>query len=81
MQGPVSWYEFVQEILEAAGHSADRVRPILTAELDPPRPAHRPANSVLEGAALRLAGVAPLRHHREALDDLVAELQGRSTRR
>jgi dTDP-4-dehydrorhamnose reductase len=79
--GPVSWYEFVQEILEAAGHPPDRVQPILTAELDPPRPAPRPANSVLDGAALRLAGLPALRHHREALEELVAELYGRSTRR
>lgn len=72
--GPVSWYEFVQEILVAAGHSADRVRPILTAEMDPPRPAPRPANSVLDGVALRASGLEPLRHHGEALEELVAEL-------
>ena len=71
----------MQEILAAAGHPPDRVQPILTAELDPPRPAPRPANSVLDGAALRLAGLPPLRHHREALEELVAELYGRSTRR
>lgn len=71
----VSWYEFVQEILVAAGHPADRVGPILTAELDPPRPAPRPANSVLDGMALRLSGVAPLRDHGEALEELVAALR------
>ncbi len=73
--GPVSWYEFVREILEAAGYPPERVRPIATAELDPPRPAPRPANSVLDGLALRLSGLPALRHHREALDELVAELQ------
>ena len=51
---PVSWYEFVQEILVAGGHSADRVRPITTDEMDPPRPAPRPRNSALDGKALRL---------------------------
>jgi dTDP-4-dehydrorhamnose reductase len=70
----VSWYEFVQEILVAAGHSPDRVRPIATAELDPPRPAPRPANSELAPTALRLAGLTPLRDHAEALDAMVAEL-------
>lgn len=72
--GPVSWYEFVQEILAFAGHSPDRVRPILTADLDPPRAARRPANSVLDNAALRLSGLPALRHHAEALEALVAEL-------
>lgn len=72
--GPVSWYEFVQEILTLGGHSPDRVSPILTADMDPPRPAPRPANSVLDGAALRLSGVPALRHHAEALEELVAEL-------
>jgi dTDP-4-dehydrorhamnose reductase len=71
---PVSWFEFVQEILEAGGHSRDRVRPILAAEMDPPRPAPRPANSALDGKALRLAGFAPLRDHGEALEELVASL-------
>ena len=72
--GPVSWYEFVQAILEEAGHSVDRVQPIRTAEMVPPRPAPRPAYSVLDGAALRLSGLEPLRHHREALAELIAEL-------
>ena len=73
--GAVSWYEFVQAILSEAGHPIDRVRPITTAEMDPPRPAPRPANSELGDLALRTAGIGPLRHHREALADLVAELR------
>jgi len=72
--GPVSWYEFVQEILVEAGYPPDRVRPISTEEMDPPRPAPRPHNSVLDGAALRLCGLPPLRHHREALRELVGAL-------
>ncbi len=75
--GAVSWYEFVQAILTTAGHSPDRVRPILTAEMDPPRPAPRPASSVLDHAALRLAGMSPMRHHRDALAELIAELRER----
>ena len=72
--GPVSWYEFVQEILTFGGHSPDRVSPILTVDMNPPRPAPRPTNSVLDGAALRLSGLPPMRHHHEALEELVAEL-------
>ena len=73
-QGAVSWYEFVREILTAAGEDPDRVRPIATADLDPPRPAPRPANSVLDNAAWRAAGYEPLRDFREPLAELVAKL-------
>jgi len=75
-QGAVSWYQFARSVLEAAGHDPERVQPIKTADLDPPRPAPRPANSVLDNVALRLAGVPLLPHYREPLDRLVAELTG-----
>jgi dTDP-4-dehydrorhamnose reductase len=52
------------------------VRPIPTARLDPPRPAPRPANSVLDNAALRLSGISLLPDHREPLERLVKELGG-----
>jgi dTDP-4-dehydrorhamnose reductase len=74
-QGAVSWFEFAREVLEAAGFEPSRVRPVSTAELTPPRPAPRPANSVLDNAALRLSGLAPLPHHRESLDRLVRRLR------
>ena len=51
-----------------------RVGPIATADLDPPRPAPRPANSVLDNAALRGAGLPLLADFREPLDRLVREL-------
>jgi dTDP-4-dehydrorhamnose reductase len=73
-QGAVTWYEFAREILAAAGHDPARVRAIATAELDPPRPAPRPANSVLDNAALRAAGVPLLRDFREPLAELIAKL-------
>ncbi len=75
--GAVSWFEFVREILSAAGHDPDRVRPIATADLDPPRPAPRPANSVLDNAAWRAAGYEPLRDFRAPLAELVARLAPR----
>ncbi|MDX2379672.1 MAG: dTDP-4-dehydrorhamnose reductase [Acidimicrobiia bacterium] len=73
-QGVVSWYDFVREILSAAGHDPAVVRPITTAELDPPRPAPRPANSVLDNAVWRDAGLPMLRDFRAPLAELVAVL-------
>jgi dTDP-4-dehydrorhamnose reductase len=73
-QGAVSWYEFVRTILELSGHDPSIVRPIATTDLDPPRPAPRPANSVLDNAALRLAGLPLLPDHRESLAKLLSRL-------
>lgn len=74
-QGETTWYGFVRDILEASGHDPDKVRPITTAELVPPRPAPRPANSVLDNAALRLGGLPLLPHYRDALGRLLRELE------
>jgi dTDP-4-dehydrorhamnose reductase len=76
-QGATSWYGFVRDILEQAGHDPAKVRPISTAELDPPRPAPRPANSVLDNAALRLGGLPLLPHYRESLVRLLERLGAR----
>ena len=73
-QGPTTWFGFVRDILEASGADPAKVRPITTADLDPPRAAPRPANSVLDNAALRHAGLPLLPHYREPLDRLVEEL-------
>jgi dTDP-4-dehydrorhamnose reductase len=72
--GPTTWFGFVQAIVVAWGGSADQVRAIGTAALDPPRPAPRPANSVLDNLGLRLAGEPPLAHWSEPLERLVKEL-------
>ncbi|WP_040492021.1 dTDP-4-dehydrorhamnose reductase [Ilumatobacter nonamiensis] len=72
--GAVSWYEFVRATLTASGHDPDRVRPISTAELDPPRPAPRPANSVLDDVRWRALGHRPMRDFREPLSELVERL-------
>jgi dTDP-4-dehydrorhamnose reductase len=74
-QGAVSWFEFSRTVLEVAGLDPDRVRPIPTTDLDPPRPAPRPANSVLDNAALRLSGLPLLPHYRQPLERLVQQLQ------
>jgi dTDP-4-dehydrorhamnose reductase len=79
-QGAVSWFEFVRDIVAVAGRDPAMVQPITTADLDPPRPAPRPANSVLDNAALRAAGIPLLRHYREPLAELVRRLDAESNR-
>ncbi|MGB3410136.1 MAG: dTDP-4-dehydrorhamnose reductase [Microthrixaceae bacterium] len=74
-QGAVSWYEFAQAVFEAGGHDPERVSPISTAELQPPRPAKRPANSVLDNMAWRMHGFAESRDFREPLAEVVSRLQ------
>lgn len=73
-QGAVSWFGFARAVVSAMGRDPDIVRPIATAELDPPRPAPRPLNSVLENSVLVTAGWPPLRDFREPLAELVAAL-------
>jgi dTDP-4-dehydrorhamnose reductase len=73
-QGAVSWYGFVQEILRLSGRDPQMVSPIRTADLSPPRPAPRPANSVLDNAVLTMSGIPLLRDFREPLTELIARL-------
>jgi len=73
-QGALTWYELARVVLLAAGDDPGRVEAIKTADLDPPRPATRPANSELENRALRLAGRPLLPHYRDSVDRLVREL-------
>ena len=74
-QGEVSWYEFAREVLIAGGFDADKVAPIKPHELQPPRPATRPFNSVLNNTSLKNAGIALLPDFREPLARLVSQLQ------
>ncbi len=73
-QGATTWYRLARDAVELAGFDPALVTPIATAELQPPRPAPRPANSVLDNAALRLSGVPLLADHHEPLERLVKEL-------
>lgn len=77
-QGDTTWYGFARDVLELSGHDPAKVRPIATAELDPPRAAPRPASSVLDNAALRLGGFPLLPHYRESLARLLVELGART---
>ncbi len=73
-QGAVSWFEFAQAVLEASGQDPERVKPVKTVDLQQNYPAPRPANSVLDNAALRLSGVPLLDDFRVPLRRLVERL-------
>lgn len=73
-QTPTSWYGFARDVVAAMGKDPAMVQPISTAELQPPRPAPRPANSVLDNTVLRMAGIALLRDFGEPLVETVRAL-------
>lgn len=73
-QGATTWFDFVREIVRLAGRDPEMVSPIKTADLQPPRPAKRPANSVLDNGALRLQGLPLLPAWQDSLEKLVKEL-------
>lgn len=73
-QGTASPYEFARAVLEAVGDDPARVEPCATAELDPPRAARRPTNSVLDNMMLRLSGIELLPEYRESLSAVVRAL-------
>jgi dTDP-4-dehydrorhamnose reductase len=60
-----SWFGFARAIFEELGADPSRVLPTSTANF--PRPAPRPAYSVLSDRAWRGAGLTPLPHWRSAL--------------
>ncbi|RXR26714.1 dTDP-4-dehydrorhamnose reductase [Oerskovia turbata] len=61
--GKASWFEFAREVVRSAHLPAERVGPCASTAF--PRPAPRPAWSVLAHDALRRAGVAPIGDWRE----------------
>ena len=63
-EGETTWYDYAKEIFRVAGVKQEVV-PCTTAEF--PRPAHRPANSALEKAALARSGLPPMPHWQDAL--------------
>ena len=73
-EGVVSWYEFCQDVLDAAGIGRDRVQPCATSDLQPPRAAPRPANSVLANTRFDELGLGHLRHFGGPLKETIRNL-------
>jgi len=68
-QGQCSWYDFAREIFKKTGKNID-VLPVTTAQF--PRPAKRPAYSVLDNYMLRMTVGDPMREWKEALAQYLA---------
>ncbi|MVU82026.1 dTDP-4-dehydrorhamnose reductase [Nocardia sp. ET3-3] len=65
--GQASWFDLAQAVFTGLGADPARVRPCGTEDF--PRPAPRPAYSVLSGNSWAAAGLSPLRHWKLALND------------
>ncbi|WP_025847892.1 dTDP-4-dehydrorhamnose reductase [Paenibacillus ehimensis] len=70
--GICSWYEFSKEIFYQAGLQHIEVNPVTSLEF--PRPAPRPAYSVMDHMAIRINGLNDLRHWKEALSGFLMEI-------
>lgn len=70
-QGQCSWYEFACEIFRRTGKKIE-VLPVTTSEF--PRPAKRPAHSVLDNYMLRMTVGDPMRNWQTALEDYLVSL-------
>ncbi|GGP70115.1 dTDP-4-dehydrorhamnose reductase [Saccharothrix coeruleofusca] len=68
--GETTWCGFAKAVFAELGLDPERVKPCGTADF--PRPAPRPAYSVLSGRAWQEAGLTPLRPWREALSTAFA---------
>ncbi|MBU5355455.1 dTDP-4-dehydrorhamnose reductase [Paenibacillus barcinonensis] len=76
--GSCTWFEFAQAIAEEASRhgvieAAANIMPCTTAQF--PRPAPRPAYSVMDHLGIRINGLQPMRHWREALIAFLHELK------
>lgn len=70
-QGQCSWYDFACEIFRQTGQNI-QVMPVTTTEF--PRPAKRPAHSVLDNHMLRMTVGDPMREWKESLADYLQSI-------
>lgn len=70
-QGQCSWYDFACEIFRQTGQNVE-VMPVTTKEF--PRPAKRPAHSVLDNYMLRMSVGDPMRKWQVALADYLQSI-------
>ena len=73
---PASWYEFAREIARMSGARVE-VEPVSTAEF--PRPAPRPAYSVLSVARFEALAGRPVEDWRRGLAEYVQEMESRTS--
>jgi dTDP-4-dehydrorhamnose reductase len=70
--GSCTWYELAVHAMACAGITGVEVTPVTTADF--PRPARRPANSVLENSRLRREGMPMMRPWQAAAQEYIALL-------
>jgi dTDP-4-dehydrorhamnose reductase len=71
--GDTTWFGFARAVFEELGADPERVKPCATTDF--PRPAPRPAYSVLSNESWKAAGLEPLPDWRSALAKAFPELQ------
>ncbi|MEX0865167.1 MAG: dTDP-4-dehydrorhamnose reductase [Acidimicrobiia bacterium] len=69
-----TWFDLARDIAGLAGMDDSRV--IATTTSESPRPARRPANSMLDSERLEDLGIASLPHYRDSLPSVVEGLLG-----
>ncbi|MFI7407093.1 dTDP-4-dehydrorhamnose reductase [Streptomyces sp. NPDC049627] len=76
--GEATWYDLAREVFRLLGADPDRVRPVTSEAF--PRPAPRPAYSVLAHGRLQRLGLAPPRDWRTALHEALPRIRKETLR-